>query len=503
MTMISTSQSILNPAKLFILVLSIILLFSCLLSFPTDDGLRHVGVAFEGISHWGDVYPFSYFSEYSDLSPWYGYDLILRRFLALLQYIPIQPATLKFFFVKFFSIILVLAVFVPIIRKSEILSEIENFQSLLLSTICIIFFLTNLFLRSMSLRPFIFGTIFLLYSFGKSGYLRGAAAAGALIFLYPYLSWFYILPVVFCHFLIGNRKYAVGALIVLVVFFLFQPLSFWNLQAGIFASGSFRKQMGANITELSTTFSSFYCGLVLIGLILSYPIFHVGRKKINYGDLLLLAYLLPSIIYIRTFMDVFLPLVFVTYSKNFMSILNPKLSSVKACWKTFLEEVRSEIFAKLPPRILIRINRLANSGRQSTVSLKPIILFLFAVLIAVVIKTNFDQLRVINETENLLSNIPQNSTILSSFNQQYKILFVRPDLKIIPSSEIGMPIRTIRDEYIAFFKLGQFKSLASKTAASYLIEAKEDYLDPRESRFLQIVDSNNEMLIWKILDSTN
>jgi hypothetical protein len=355
----------------------------------------------------------------------------------------------------------------------------------------------------MSLRPFIFCTIFLVYSFGQSGYLKGALSAGALIFLYPYLSWFYILPVVFCHFLIGNRKYAVGALIVLVVFFLFQPPSFWNLQAGIFASGSFRKQMGANITELSTTFSSFYCGFVLIGLILSYPIFHVGRKKINYGDLLLLTYLLPSIIYIRTFIDVFLPLAFVTYSKNFMSILNPKLCSVKACWKTFLEEVRSEIFAKLPPRILIRINRLANSRRQSTVSLKPIILFLFAVLIAVVIKTNFDQLRVINETEKLLSNIPQSSTILSSFNQQYKILFVRSDLKIIPSSEIGMPTQTIRDEYIAFFKLGQFKSLASKTAASYLIEAKEDYLDPRESRFLQFVDSNNEMLIWKILDSTN
>ena len=503
MTMISINQSILKPPRLFLLVCFIIPFFSCLFSFPIDDGLRHVGVAFGGISNWGDVYPFSYFSEYSELSPWYGYDLVLRKFFSFLQDIPLRPPTLKFFFVKFFSLILVFSVFVMLILKSEILSEIESFQSFLLSTIFLIFFLNQFLFRSMSLRPFIFCTIFLVYSFGQSGYLKGAVSAGALIFLYPYLSWFYILPVVFCHFLIGNKKYAAGALIVLVVFFLFQPLSYWNLQAGIFASGSIRKQMDMNITELSITFSSFYCVLVLTGLILSYPISHIGRKKLNYGDLLLLAYLLPSIIYIRTFIDVILPLAFVTYSKSFISILNPKLSNTTVYWKTFLIEVQSEIFAKMPQRILIRIKRIENFGRRSNISLKPIILILYAVLFAFVIKTNFDQLGIINETEKLLSNVPQNSAILSSFNQQYHILFVRPDFKIIPSSEIGMPSHIIRDEYIAFFKLGQFKNLASKTSASYLIEANEIYLDPRESQFLQFVGNNNKMTIWKILDSPN
>ena len=66
-----------------------------------------------------------------------------------------------------------------------------------------------------------------------------------------------------------------------------------------------------------------------------------------------------------------------------------------------------------------------------------------------------------------------------------------------------MPSHIIRDEYIAFFKLGQFKNLASKTSASYLIEANEIYLDPRESQFLQFVGNNNKMTIWKILDSPN
>jgi hypothetical protein len=497
------SQWTITPARLFFLVFLIILSFTCFLSFPIDDGLRHVGVAFSGESSWGNVYPFSYFSEYSELSPWYGYDLVLRNCPSFIQDAPLKPTTIKFFFVKTFSLILVFTVFVVLISKSEILSEIKSFQSFILSIICVIFFLALFLSRSMSLRPFIFCTIFLVYSFGQSGYLKGAVSAGALIFIYPYLSWFYILPVVFCHFLIGNKQYAAGALIVLVLFLFFQPLSYWNLQAGIFASGSIRKQMDVNITELSIALSSFYCVLVLIGLILSYPVLHNSQKLLNYGDLLLLAYLLPSIIYIRTFIDVFLPLAFVTYSKCLISILNPKLSSTTVYWKAFLDEARSEVFAKLPQRILIQIKRIENSGQRSNISLKPIILILFALVFAFMLKINFDQLKAINETEEFLSNIPQNSTILSSFNQQYNILFVRPDLKIIPSSEIGMPSYTIRDEYIAFFKFGQFKNLASKTSASYLIEAKDNYIDPREGRFLQFVGNYNKMTIWKILDSPN
>jgi hypothetical protein len=499
----SNSRWTITPARLFLLLLLIILSFVCLFLFPEDDGLRHVGVAFSGETNWGNVYPFSYLSEYSELNPWYGYDLVLRKIFSFLQDIPLKPSTLKFFFIKFSSLILVYSVFAVLILKSDILSEIQSFQSLLLSTICFMVFLIIFVPRSTLLRPFIFGTTFLVYSFGQSGYLRGAFSAGVLIFLYPYLSWFYILPVVFCHFLIANKKYATSALIVLVVFLVFQPLSYWKLQAAIFDSGSIRKLMDVNIGELSNISCSFYCVLILIGLILSYPIFHIGRKKLNYGDLLLLTYLLPSILYIRTFMDVILPLAFVTYSKTILSILSPKLSNATVFWKTFLNEVKSEVLAKLPKRILIWLKRISNSGQRSKISLKPIILILYTVLFAFVIKINVDQLTVINETEELLSIIPQDSAILSTFNQQYIILFVRPDLKIIPSCEIGGPSHEIRDEYIAFFKLGQFKNLASKTSASYLIEAKEDYLDPRESRFLQFVGNYNKMKIWKILESPN
>jgi hypothetical protein len=139
----------------------------------------------------------------------------------------------------------------------------------------------------------------------------------------------------------------------------------------------------------------------------------------------------------------------------------------------------------------------------SKISLKPLISILYGILILFLVKTNIEQLKIINETENFLSVIPRNSTILSSFNQQYHILFVRPDLKIIPSSEIGMPSPEIRDEYINFFKLGSFRNLASKASAGYLIEAKDMYLNPIETQHLELIGSHDRLSIWKILDSQN
>jgi hypothetical protein len=354
----------------------------------------------------------------------------------------------------------------------------------------------------MFIRPFVFGTIFIILSLGASGYLRGFISAIILVFLYPYLSWFYIIPVAFCHFFLGDKKFGSGLLTVLCSFFLLQQPSFWKLQAGIFTSASIREQLGKNIGELSYTSTSFYCMFVLIGILLLYPIFQTRSRKMNYGDLLLVFYLLPAIIYIRSFIDVLLPLVFVLHSKSLITILNSILHHTMEPWKLFFSEVINSLSARTPRCIILMI-RNRNCANQSKISLKPYILILYSILILFVIKTNINQLKIINETENFLSVIPKNSTILSSFNQQYHILFVRPDLKIIPSSEIGMPSPEIRDEYIDFFKFGYFRKLAAKTSSSYLIEAKDIYLCPIEARHLEFIRSHDKLIIWKILDSPN
>ncbi len=492
------SRAVIAPQRLFWLFFLIILLSICLLSFPKGDGLRHVGIAFSGEFSWKDVYPFSYFSEYASYSPWYGYDLILNKIFAILQYIPIQSSTLKFIFIKIFSFFLVTSIFCLIIYKSELIKEIISFQTFLLSSGIVLILLTPFFLRSIIIRPFVFGTIFLILSFGASGYLMGLFYAFFLIFLYPYLSWFYILPVAFCHFFLGNRNFAYALLMAIVFFFMLQESSFWRLQTGVFLSASIREQMGINISELSQAYRSFYCMFILTSIVIFYPFFHSNKYEIKYGDLLLASYLLPAIMYIRTFFDILSPLLFIVYSKSIMAGLSSIIPKILDSWKIFVFEVKILLSEKTPIFIQEFLKKISRAS-SSKISLKPFILLLYGILFLFVIKINMDQLKSVNNNEKLFSPIPKNSIVLSSFNQQYNILFVRPDLKIIPSSEIGMPSPIIRNEYINFFKMGIFRNLASNTSASYLIEAKDIYLNPSNSRYLELVGKNNELSIWKIV----
>ncbi len=89
--------------------------------------------------------------------------------------------------------------------------------------------------------------------------------------------------------------------------------------------------------------------------------------------------------------------------------------------------------------------------------------------------------------------------MLTSFNQQYRIHFVRPDLKTIPSCNISYPSPSILNEYRDFIKNGRFKELASLTSASHIVGAGDIHLDPAESRYLETVVNNDTPKIWKIL----
>ena len=75
--------------RIFILTLSVVVLATCLITFPADDGLRHVGMAFSDFTSWGDVYPFSQFEELKDYDPWFGYDLTLRLIAVAVKHIRI------------------------------------------------------------------------------------------------------------------------------------------------------------------------------------------------------------------------------------------------------------------------------------------------------------------------------------------------------------------------------------------------------------------------------
>ena len=483
--------------RLWFMILFLVFFFQAFFSFPADDGLRHVGLALRGEARWAEVYPFSGFSENAATSPWYGYDTLLSWMLSAVRTLGLAPALGGFLAIKIVSFVLAAALFLLVLQRSGIVQEIESFPTLLAATALMVALLAPLFGRAMLLRPFVFGTLFLAYSFSAKGLWKGLLSAGVLIFLYPYLSWFYILPTAFCHVLRGDRRFAAGILTPLGVFLALQPNSFWGLQLALISSGSVRSEMGLQISELRPISGSFYCLLILAGYLLFYPHLHRGRRKLLYGDLLAFAFLPPSVLYIRTFVDVLLPVLFITHARPFVPAVARKLLEIKTGWALFMEEAN----APRPLRFLLKKWGKPRGEDRSGggLSLKPLIGLLFALLIGIGVKANLDQLGTIRETAELLAGVPENAVVISSFNRQYLLLFVRPDLKIIPSSEAGLPAASIRNEYVAFFKEGTFGALARRTSAAFLIEGKDMYLDPGESRQLEQVAKNGGMRVWRIL----
>jgi hypothetical protein len=92
--------------------------------------------------------------------------------------------------------------------------------------------------------------------------------------------------------------------------------------------------------------------------------------------------------------------------------------------------------------------------------------------------------------------------VLTYFNLQYKILYLRPDLRIIPSCEIGFPKESIRKEYLDFLNEGEILPLARKTNARFLLERKNMYINPKDGEFLRLVKRKHNLRIWEITGSS-
>jgi hypothetical protein len=135
------------------------------------------------------------------------------------------------------------------------------------------------------------------------------------------------------------------------------------------------------------------------------------------------------------------------------------------------------------------------------INLKPYLVILYVIVSILVIQLNHKEFSSLREFQADLSVIPTGSTLLTHFDLQYKILYVRPDLRIIPSCEIGFPKDSIRKEYVDFLNEGEFLSLARKTNARFLLERKNMYINPKNGGSLRLVRKSNDLRIWKVLHS--
>jgi hypothetical protein len=256
--------------------------------------------------------------------------------------------------------------------------------------------------------------------------------------------------------------------------------------------------LDAKIGELSPTFihGSFF--IYLLGFLILYPSFSKEAKKLNYQNLLIIFYLLPSLKYIRYFIDVTLPLLFVSFAREIMIVLLEPYRQFISYWGGVI----SNHLQKLKPT-----RYKTNDGKAKKDFKFNLLVILLAIscaaLLAQLIHLNYKEFSSLKRFQADLSVIPDGALVLTEFNLQYMTLFLRPDLRIIPSAEIGWPEDSIRKEYIEYFNNGEVLLLAKKTRARFFLENKEMYINPQNGKFLTMAKKSEKFRVWEIFYEHN
>jgi hypothetical protein len=167
-------------------------------------------------------------------------------------------------------------------------------------------------------------------------------------------------------------------------------------------------------------------------------------------------------------------------------------------WKKILEQCLSEIFlflkTKIPKLDFLKISFVSQPARN----LKPYIAVAFFALFPLLIYGNYRQFHSLKDFADALNLIPDRSVVLSGFNLQYKTILVRPDLKLIPSCEMGFPRIDLSKEYIDFLNRGTISPITHKTGAKYLLDNKNYYIDPGEGKKLKLIKKFDSFNLWEI-----
>jgi hypothetical protein len=324
-----------------------------------------------------------------------------------------------------------------------------------------------------------------------------------LSFFYPYLSWFYIIPVAFAHLFKGSKKFAVGALGFLIPFLALQPPSFWKFQTALFSSGLFRSAIHGQIGEFTPSFLSGHFYLVLAGFLIMYPKFSIRTRKLNCASLLLLIYLVPGLQYIRYYLDLILPLFFVCYAREISILLKKPLQDLVSDWRNLIYNaviVRLRTITRWRPQQGASEAKESDDDRFSKLR-KSLIAAAYLVVLLYLVQLNQGLLSGLKTFREGLKDVPESTLIISSFPLQYKTLLVRPDLRIIPSCELGFSSPEIREEYEAYFNEGLVVPLMEKTGVQYLIENRDVEIDPQEGNRLERVADNDQVRVWKLTEN--
>ena len=109
----------------------------------------------------------------------------------------------------------------------------------------------------------------------------------------------------------------------------------------------------------------------------------------------------------------------------------------------------------------------ASAGRG--VNLRPAIAVTSLLLVALLAGVASERHRDDAGLAKVLETIPKGSLVLTTFNLQYRLLFVRPDLRLVPSCEMGFPTETILADYRRYLDKGDPCGLAQRIGAEWFV----------------------------------
>ena len=210
--------------------------------------------------------------------------------------------------------------------------------------------------------------------------------------------------------------------------------------------------------------------MYFFGFLILYPKFSKDLRSLTYFNILILIYLLPAVKYIRYFLDLTLPLLYVSFGKELLQIMDNPFRKLISSWKTIVKGSYDKIESSLR-RKPVEDNPAKSSEMEKTGrSLKPYIAVLYLLILTILIHVNIREVASLKEFRDGLMSVPEGSLVLASFNMQYKTLYLRPDLRVIPSCEIGFTKTSVSKEYMRYFNEGLLTPISKKTGAKYFLE---------------------------------
>jgi hypothetical protein len=324
--------------------------------------------------------------------------------------------------------------------------------------------------------------------------VRGALAAGALAFFYPYLFWIYTLPVAAAHLVRGDRRYGAAAATVTAAAVALQPRDFWGMLSDLARSDAMRALIEVKITEFSPiTQEPLLALLVFLAGICATPFLPAASRRLGVPQLLMLFFAPAAVKYVRYLIDVELTLLFVICAGGLARLWVTPVARIGKFWATAARSALARL----------AVGRNSEVTRGEAVNLRPWIGFCAAVLAILVGYLGFERQREYRGLERVLAEVPRGSLVLTEFNLQYALLYVRPDLRLVPSCELGFPGEAIRTPYLRYFNEGDPCTLAAALGIDLFVGSSGMLLAPDRARCLERVGHTpiegqfRSLTLWK------